>query len=294
MIQSKHKPERCYIGSAINLDARRKCHFSLLKHNHHHSIKLQRHYNKYGEKDLKFIVIIECSPSELLTKEQYFIDKHRPWFNINPFAINRLGTKQSIESKIKNANSNKGKHFRKMGPMSEEAKQKMREARLGTKHKPETIAKMMGRPAWNKGLTKDVDPRVLKYSLVLKGIPKSEESKRKVSEANRGKPSVFKGKRHTEESLLKMRNAKLGKKPSSETRVKLSLKLIGNTRAKGVISPKRKPICQYSIDGSFMKEWESATLAAEDLNISLCSVSFYANGKRSTPGNYILKYKIAS
>lgn len=294
MIQSKSKPERRYIGSAINLDARRKCHFSLLKHNRHHSTKLQRHYNKYGEKDLEFKVIIECPPSELLIEEQYFIDKHHPWFNINPFAINRLGTKQSIESRIKNANSNKGKHFRKMGPMSEEAKQRMSEARLGTKLKPETIAKMMGRPAWNKGLTKEVDSRVLKYSLLLKGIPKSEESKKKISEAKKGKTSVFKGKRHTEESLIKMRNTKLGKKPSSETRAKLSLKLIGNTRAKGVISPKRKPICQYSIDGSFIKEWESATLAAKDLNISLCSVSVYANGKRSSPKNYILKYKIAS
>ena len=47
-IQSKCKPDRIYIGSAINIEGRKRAHFSRLKHGYHHSIKLQRHYDKYG------------------------------------------------------------------------------------------------------------------------------------------------------------------------------------------------------------------------------------------------------
>lgn len=48
-IQSKVKPERIYIGSAVNIRHRRNQHFSSLSLNNHHNKKLQYHYNKYGK-----------------------------------------------------------------------------------------------------------------------------------------------------------------------------------------------------------------------------------------------------
>ena len=50
-IQSIIKPERYYIGSAINIGSRLKTHFKALRNNLHHSDKLQNHYNKYGAED---------------------------------------------------------------------------------------------------------------------------------------------------------------------------------------------------------------------------------------------------
>lgn len=44
-IQSIVHPERCYVGSAINITARWKKHLSDLKYNRHNQ-KLQNHYNK--------------------------------------------------------------------------------------------------------------------------------------------------------------------------------------------------------------------------------------------------------
>ena len=50
----------------------------------------------------------------------------------------------------------------------------------------------------------------------------SEETKRKISESLKGKPGSMKGKKHTEQSLEKMREAHRGKKLSEETKRKIS------------------------------------------------------------------------
>ncbi len=65
-IQSKIKPERCYIGSAIHISNRWTKHLSELRLNRHHSRKLQLHYNKYGESDLQFSVLLGCEKEDLL------------------------------------------------------------------------------------------------------------------------------------------------------------------------------------------------------------------------------------
>ena len=61
-IQSIIKPERIYVGSGINIYQRWTQHKRELRQNKHHSIKLQRHYDKYGESDLVFIIIEPCFP----------------------------------------------------------------------------------------------------------------------------------------------------------------------------------------------------------------------------------------
>lgn len=61
---------KCYVGSTIHLDQRRKQHFSRLAHNKH----LQNAYNKYGKEAFEFevleIIDIDDSIKEnLLTRE---------------------------------------------------------------------------------------------------------------------------------------------------------------------------------------------------------------------------------
>jgi len=100
-IQSKLKPKRIYIGSAVNIKERRITHKSLLKKNNHHNPKLQTHYNKYGESDLQFSILLGCDKEDLIKTEQYFMDFLKPWFNILPKAGNSLGIKRSNETKQK-------------------------------------------------------------------------------------------------------------------------------------------------------------------------------------------------
>jgi group I intron endonuclease len=101
IIISNSKTNRFYIGSAINLKARKRHHFNALKRGDHCNKKLQRHFNKYGVKDLKFYTILECSEQDLLKVEQYFLDFYNPYFNICKVAGSQLGLKRSKETVAK-------------------------------------------------------------------------------------------------------------------------------------------------------------------------------------------------
>ena len=57
--------------------------------------------------------------------------------------------------------------------------------------------------------------------------PLSEDTRRKLSEANKGKPSWMKGKHHSEESCKKMSESRKGKQHSEDTRLKISEALTG-------------------------------------------------------------------
>ena len=75
----------CYIGSSINL--------------------LQRAYNKYSKEFFKFNIIEVIKEHNLLIeREQYFLNKINPKYNISPTAGSPLGCKQSKESCEKRRN----------------------------------------------------------------------------------------------------------------------------------------------------------------------------------------------
>jgi hypothetical protein len=89
----------CYIGSSINLTQRKNRHFKDLKNNCHHSIILQRSFNKHGAEFFRFNVleVIE-DKTMLLTREQFYLDLIKPKYNICTIAGSPLGTKGSKES----------------------------------------------------------------------------------------------------------------------------------------------------------------------------------------------------
>lgn len=117
---------KIYIGSAKNLRKRFTQHLSNLRLNKHHSQHLQNAWNKYGEDNFKYDIIEFVEDiSILLIREQYYLDtllfaqeyirKESNKFielgyNINPFAQNRLGTRQSKDS-IKKAILNNPKVY---------------------------------------------------------------------------------------------------------------------------------------------------------------------------------------
>jgi group I intron endonuclease len=178
-IRSICKPDRVYIGSAVNIRKRWNEHLNELRLAIHHSPKLQRHYNKYGKDDLVFEIIIQHDRNELIELEQTFMDLYKPYFNCSPTAGSTLGTKFSPEicamlSKLREGNHNMlGKHhtpetraemsrtrkgrvrslesrLKTSGinncnygkPMPEETKDKIRQKRLGQKWTPEARQRM--------------------------------------------------------------------------------------------------------------------------------------------------------
>ena len=82
-IQSKVKPKRIYIGSSQKIGNRWYDHLMMLRKNKHYNKRLQEHYNKYGESDLQFSILIGCEKSRLKANEQFFMDCFNPYFNID-------------------------------------------------------------------------------------------------------------------------------------------------------------------------------------------------------------------
>ena len=111
-----------YIGSTNNFKRRLMHHRSDLRTQSHHSIILQRAYDKYGEHRF-FIEILEiCEPIQdtLFLLEQKYLDL-KPEYNINDVANRPPGFK---------------------GVVSKETRQKLRIANLGKKHSLESKKKM--------------------------------------------------------------------------------------------------------------------------------------------------------
>lgn len=97
-----------YIGSAINLSSRFVQHKSMLLTKTHHSIHLQRAYNKYGRKNFKYIVILICDSNMLLWFEQLFLDTGCGYYNINLMAASRLGSEMNTEQRKRLSEAHKG------------------------------------------------------------------------------------------------------------------------------------------------------------------------------------------
>jgi group I intron endonuclease len=156
-----------YIGSTIDFCKRWKGHVDALKKQCHHSILLQRAWNKYSEESFSFEVIEEIiDKSRLLEREQHYLDTLEPEYNVCKVAGNCLGRRFSEESIQKMRESHRNitdetrKRFstshlgkiipeevrRKMcQPRTEEHKRNISRARLGMKFSDETKKKMRNR-----------------------------------------------------------------------------------------------------------------------------------------------------
>jgi group I intron endonuclease len=201
-IYSKSKPERFYIGSAIDFKIRKYHHFYDLRRNNHKNIKLQRHYNKYGKDDLTFEVIEYCHIHDLLAIEQFYIDEYSPFFNICKIADygNQLGLKRSEETRQKLSKANTGKFIGEKNPMfnkhhSKETKGKISEALKG---KPGLVGEkngMYGKESPMKGkkkkpesIQKSIETRKNNNKISsLKGINRPKDVCEKISKSLTGK-----------------------------------------------------------------------------------------------------------
>lgn len=237
-IQSKVKPERIYIGSAINVKHRWENHLYYLRRNKHNSTKLQRHYNKYGESDLQFSVLIGCEKEDLIKTEQFFIDTYKPFFNTRPIAESNLGVKFTEEHKRKMSESSKGEK------LSNEAKVKISRALREYFAKNEEARLRQGNHLRGK-------PGLRKGAVI------SEEAHRRISESNKGKKAWNLGKKASPEAIKNQSKAHIGQpswnkglkaknppwnkglkgvvtwKMSDEAKQKISLAAKGNKRSLG-------------------------------------------------------------
>lgn len=170
----RHKPTgRCYVGGSINVRDRWKSHRHGLRRGHDNP-KLRQASTKDGPAAFEFVLLEHATPSDLLEREQFWIDALdavQSGFNIAPVAGSLLGFRHSEDTKSLLRDRGTGRKFegrtmsvegrqrlsaalkgRPGQPMSTEAKAKLaafRRGYTGWNHAPETRAKIGRRGSAN-------------------------------------------------------------------------------------------------------------------------------------------------
>jgi group I intron endonuclease len=202
--------DRCYVGSAVDLHNRLTRHLKALREKRHCNVRLQNAWNAHGESSFEAIVLqFVDDKSCLVEAEQQWINKTTAYtfgFNGRPIANSNLGKKWSEEVNLKKGRIGHA--------VSDETKERIRNAVTGYRHSEETKAKMR-KPKGKHSMPMSSEHRA-KVSAARKGKPLSAEHRIKLSLAHIGIPQ-------SAESRAKKSAALRGIKKSEETRKRMSL-----------------------------------------------------------------------
>jgi len=164
-----------YVGQARNLKTRWYTHIRRLEGKVHHNRHLQQSWSKYGLQNFIFEVLQFCDVGQLMANEQFWINYFESWKRDKGYNIERF----VVEKKV----------------VAEETKRKMRIAKQG-------MYSGADNPNFGNGdkIRGAKNPNFGKH--------RSEETKKKISEARKGKncgeENPFYGKCHTEETKKKI------------------------------------------------------------------------------------------
>lgn len=230
-----------YIGSAINLKTRFATHRNRLKNNNHHSIYLQRAYNKYGLENFEFKILEYCDKSILINREQWFLEELNPEYNICKIAGSCLGVKFSKESNKKKSLNHafKGK-YGKNHPSSKE---------------------------------------IFQYSDKGKFIKKWENAVQIEKELKFDSGNIRKS--------IKNRWMFYGYFWSYE----YFGDIYKDTPKKKDRTKTKKPISQYTLEGIWIRDWNSAKEATNYLRVKEGNLNSVLKNKTKTAYGFIWKYK---
>lgn len=120
-------------------------------------------------------------------------------------------------------------------------------------------------------------------SLAHKGKVFSEESKRKMSESTSGKNHPMWGKKHSRQTLERIRIGNLGKNVSDETRERISK---NHADVSGAKNPRARAINQLDPKtGEILRKFKFIK-EVEDFDFNAKCVGAVCNGKRNTSGGF--------
>ena len=149
-----------YIGSCSNFNVRKGSHLCLLRQGKHHSIILQRAFDKYTQKSFTISLIETCNKEDLIQREQYYIDLLKPKYNICPIAGSTLNRVLTEEHKQNLSKSLTGKI------RTQEQKENQRQIKLGKTHTIQTkekVSKIVNNIKGNRVRDKIKKENILKF-----------------------------------------------------------------------------------------------------------------------------------
>ena len=276
---------KIYIGQAIDIEGRWKSHRVYLNGGYHANKHLQRSWNKYGEKNFEFNILIECGKSQLNTYEQYYIFElmtydPRIGYNKNYGGDSGRHTEETKKKMSKNHANVKGENNPMYGKTGEN------NPNYGRHHTEETKKKMSKNHANVKG---ENHPNYGKHY--------SEETKKKMSKnhANvKGENHPMYGKHHTEETKKKMSESHKGENISEETKKKMSEANKGENNPMygktGENNPKSKTVAQINPNtNEIINTYSGTREASRQTGFSQSAISACCSNKYGKPGNNIYK-----
>jgi group I intron endonuclease len=170
----------CYVGSAVNIKRRWAQHRSAIKRGTHTARRLMHAFQKYGSDAFTFEVLEECDISDesiRIERENYWIQRLKPVFNVAPVAGSILGMKQSVETKAKISAALMGH------ACSPERNAKISASNMGrvisAESRAKSSAKLKGRPLSAE--------HIANRTAAQRGIPKSAETRIRMSAAQKGR-----------------------------------------------------------------------------------------------------------
>jgi group I intron endonuclease len=180
-----------YIGQSVDINKRLDHHARCLRNGYEDCLVLKNAWNKYGEENFKFYILEECSIELLDEHEIKFIKELHS--HVSDWGYNvALGGNVPMRGR---------KH-------TEESKKIMSEAKIGW------IPDEEWRKKRSDYMKSDLNP--------FRGKKKSEESIRKTTEKISGENNYMYGKHWSEDTKKKISKANKGKIRSEEVRQKLS------------------------------------------------------------------------
>ena len=180
--------EIMYVGSSVEIENRwygSQGHFTLLLKGDHDNSYLQAAFNKYGEEAFTFEILELTSEDNQFKREQHYIDLIgiKNLYNINSQAGGGRLDDETIE-KIKRTmkGKNRGNQYAKGYNHTEETIEELRRASSGHSISTTTVKKIRESL---KNFYETTEGREMKkkWSKANKGIPRLEETKKKISES---------------------------------------------------------------------------------------------------------------
>lgn len=163
-----------YIGSCVSSKQRKNRHWNELRQNIHFNSHLQRSVNKYGLENFEFKIIeVVEDKTNLLIREQYYLDTLKPDYNLAPTAGSQMGvifTKERLQRMSELMSGDKNPMYGKTHPKELIEQIKRKNTENGTYDNFKKVAK-----EYNDSIRKSTDVIILKvFELENKGYTASQ------------------------------------------------------------------------------------------------------------------------
>ena len=272
---------KCYVGQCTcSVQSRFTSHLC----DPNRTIPLHADMDLYGADKFYFEVLDTCADDIRLDLETYYIDKFNTLmpngYNVYRHSSDGFSNKNNSEQTKSNLSITSKRWWNTVDAESLQSRnRKISEQLKGRKFSEEHRRKISEHAKLRTG---EKNPFYGKHH--------TDEYKKMMSEKYKGKNAYWYGKHASEETRKKQSEMRKGHFVSDETKKKMSEHFKGKVPFQ-MVQVNYKKVQQFTLDGQFIKEFESIKQAEQETNTCHGKISLVCLGKRKSAGGYLWKYK---